>query len=68
MMLRMLAGYQERSRAAQAGAEQAAQARPPGRPPTVAGSALLRQGQHAHLRRATLEDVFLRLTGRGLTE
>jgi lipooligosaccharide transport system ATP-binding protein len=29
---------------------------------------LLRQGQHAHLRRATLEDVFLRLTGRGLTE
>jgi lipooligosaccharide transport system ATP-binding protein len=29
---------------------------------------LLRQGQQAHLRRATLEDVFLRLTGRGLTE
>ena len=29
---------------------------------------LLREGQHAHLRRATLEDVFLRLTGRGLTE
>jgi lipooligosaccharide transport system ATP-binding protein len=29
---------------------------------------LLRQGQQARLRRATLEDVFLRLTGRGLTE
>jgi lipooligosaccharide transport system ATP-binding protein len=29
---------------------------------------LLRQGQRARLRRATLEDVFLRLTGRGLTE
>jgi len=29
---------------------------------------LLRQGQEARLRRATLEDVFLRLTGRGLTE
>jgi lipooligosaccharide transport system ATP-binding protein len=29
---------------------------------------LLRQGQRARLRLATLEDVFLRLTGRGLTE
>jgi len=29
---------------------------------------LLRQGQQTRLRRATLEDVFLRLTGRGLTE
>jgi lipooligosaccharide transport system ATP-binding protein len=29
---------------------------------------LVRQGQDARLRRATLEDVFLRLTGRGLTE
>jgi lipooligosaccharide transport system ATP-binding protein len=38
---------------------------PPG--PQIAAD-LLRQGHHAHLRRATLEDVFLRLTGRGLTE
>ena len=31
-------------------------------------SEFLRQGQRARLRRATLEDVFLRLTGRGLSE
>lgn len=35
--------------------------------PQVA-SELLSLGQQARLRRATLEDVFLRLTGRGLTE
>jgi lipooligosaccharide transport system ATP-binding protein len=37
------------------------------RGPEVAAG-LVRQGQDARLRRATLEDVFLRLTGRGLTE
>jgi lipooligosaccharide transport system ATP-binding protein len=37
------------------------------RGPHVAAE-LLSQGQHARLRGATLEDVFLRLTGRGLTE